>query len=404
MKRIVLLFLLAACGDDADEPVDMTPMDSGVRPRLDARMPELDTSTPIVEDASVDSGEPLPSYAECRGYVQSLHAANVSGRSFSSAVALNQIYVAYAIATCGGSASAHATQGLALVSTPTAGAPGEPMPFLNTSTCVRTSLPTLQTVRGALNVFYASNQDGSPQIYLHDDAGTQSLGSGLALDMAVDRTQLYYARMNAIYAQQAGGAPQLLLASNEGYALERIAASELGSTATMFAWTSSAESAQGAFLRVLDPGSATPSAAQAVGKIGPQSGLALASQSKRGAVVWADDQGSMWLRTVEPNGSLGAPVRLTSANQFVTDISVARYGIGYTIAFRATPTVSGQTVIRLLMVDDLGNTAKPRVISEARSDGHGVEVRVANDGRIVVVWADPGDGDTLIRVARLECI
>jgi hypothetical protein len=409
MRRSSLLFLLVcACGDDADEPPDPLDMDAGMPPRVDAFVPLLDAALESL-DAASDSGEPLPAYAECRGSLHSLHAANTAGQGFSSAVTLNQIYVAYTVATCGGSPSEHAAEGLVLVRLPTRGAAGEPEPLINAgaSDCVRTSVPTLQGSRGALQVYYASNQGGSPQVYLRSDAGTQQLSSGsgpLPVDMAVDDARIYYARGNAIYAQEPGSLAQPIVASDEGYTLERIAVSKLGPSLGMVAWTSAAESVQGVFLRVLDPEGTTPSSAQRVGAVGPGSALALSTQSKRGAVVYSDELGAMYLRTVELDHSLGEPVRLTSGNQFVSDLAMARYGIGYAIAYRATPMTSGQAVLRLLMVDELGNAAKPRVISEARSDGRGLEVHVANDGRVVIVWADPGEGETLIRIARVSCL
>jgi hypothetical protein len=430
---LLLSVSLLACDEEDAPTMAWVGFDAG------SGTPMRDASTPL--DASrhepevADAAMALDPGAECAGDVHTFHAARVEGRAFSTALSGNRLYLAHLVPTCGGSLGQSSAQGLVLVSMLSNGVAEAPRPLIHAGAtdCLVTRTPALAVDKaGALSVFYAANGSASAgqQLFVQDGKDAAAKPVQLTMEDAtpvedlvvrIDNTQVVeslHARGGAIRATRVGEAPRELVGAGAGYRITQLAASGIGTASTDLlaaaAWVSASVSAPGSFLQLYDERGPRAQPVLLSPTLRSESSVALATQHTRGAVVYSDESGSLFLRTLERDQTLGEPVRLTSNNQSVGDVAIVRYGIGYAVAFRSTALGSRQTVVRLLVSDELGNQARPRFIALARPDGKGLELRLANDGRLILSWVDPSTVEdpatgrdqleSTVKVARLTCL
>jgi len=95
-------------------------------------------------------------------------------------------------------------------------------------------------------------------------------------------------------------------------------------------------------------------------------------------------------REIDETGKISSSIRnLTNANQNLRDISIAAYSHGFVIAYRRVGGLpDAQASIYLQFVDEMGNISGTRLVTKAALTGGGLKVLVANDGRLIVLWAE----------------
>jgi hypothetical protein len=194
-----------------------------------------------------------------------------------------------------------------------------------------------------------------------------------------------------------GGAATTVAAAADGFHARELAISalEAGSDqrAGVVAWVSDTGDKPGVFLRFIDkqgkPNGATQTLTSA---LGAASSVALTSGPDGGAVIYTVASGGTqqirYRSLAAGDGSLGDEVELTSINQDVGDLAIAAYSVGYVVAYRHLGGGSDSGSIQLLFVDRYGKLGRSRLVASATSSGKGLRVLVAQDGRIIVAWAD----------------
>jgi hypothetical protein len=131
------------------------------------------------------------------------------------------------------------------------------------------------------------------------------------------------------------------------------------------------------------------------------------AESMTGRQLWfqeIDDTGqAATLRT----GSGRAPALLfLNAPSKGIDVSVAKLGTSYAVAYRALPTTN-QTMaqIRLYFLDRYGAVIGNSDVSFTSASGGRTAIQAAYDGRVVVGWSQVNeDGKSVTKVVRLPCV
>lgn len=441
--RVVFLSMMCvACGDDAPQRSESLNTEDGGRPGA----PDAAISDASMLDAEV--GEP-PSDAgwssECRGDLFSFPSVSGRGPSFASAILGNQLELAYLEAACGGDRSSSSAQGIAHVMTATVGEPSpvEALANLEIESCYVTRYPALVTKPGGgFGLFFSSNRGGSNDLFYFDSSTKEPVRrtqdvmrdeSAIAAAWIGDAPLVVYARENYdgpavtdLVSARTTGAPELLAVEAEGFHATQVAVSALSSEqsatyAGAVAWVSDHRDRPGVFLRFIDGQGrgAGPITALSNG-IGPRTNVALAAREDGGAVVYTVEAGATAIRfrTLDGEGNVGPEVELTSGNQSVRDVALAAYSNGYVVAYRRIGSADEPGgSLRVLFVDDQGRIGRTRFVAMATTGGAGVQVHVARDGRLLLVWedvravpresADAGTGlstlESHIFAARLEC-
>ncbi len=113
-------------------------------------------------------------------------------------------------------------------------------------------------------------------------------------------------------------------------------------------------------------------------------------------------------RAVTPTGSVSdtLPERSLTigADERGTDPSIDALGPGYVVAYRALPAGERTTpMIRLLVVDSIGDVVVDGDIAEAASTGGRTSVAVAPDATVLITWSDIEGTTTTLRAARVAC-
>lgn len=82
------------------------------------------------------------------------------------------------------------------------------------------------------------------------------------------------------------------------------------------------------------------------------------------------------------------------------DASVAAYGGGYLVAYRAA---DGEHPIRVALVDAVGVFLTELDVASAAESGGRTTIRVTTDGRVLVAWVDRVGSESHVRAARIRC-
>lgn len=452
------LVSLSACGDDKAEPQPYDDEDAHIRMR-DASIEAGPDAGPLdggseeasVEDGAVPDGSAV---SECTGDTLELKVANGPGRPFSAAIHKNRVHVAYAV-PAGGKPYADSTlQGLRYVWFDTTGVLSDPVDVVSAGNddynITRDPALVARAVGSntQLDLFYTSNETNAYELF-YKDLTANSAPEQQTSNAATQRNELYTVAApfqggsGALYSDEttvvAPGAVALLKGKNTAPVTlvgetdmhaTALAFGELAAGAT-FGFVSSFPSLQdtskaksGIFAQALS------SAGTPVGplttlstQIGGRSQIDIATLpgdngAQNGAVFFTEAPGSadhqLRFRELDRTGAFVAATRnLTSSNIDLHEFAVAPYSRGYVIAFRRTGGVANYPAsIYLMFIDAQGNESGKRLVRGVTGSAGGLEVLVANDGRIVVVWADTeqvtSDNKTVtelrMRAARLTCL
>lgn len=408
--------------EDAGEE-DASEEDGGGEPQSDAGAPEN------------DAGE----FSQCEGDVLEFPGANAPGRPFSAVQNGNVTQLVYLVASGGGTLGSSAAQGLRHVSFETTGDPSEPEDVANVGvdSYAKTRDPALVVRGAALELFYTSNQDGAYELYRKDLATPDA--AAVRETSNLDRNEFWpvAARLGdaaaVVYSDEpaargvpgalafkfAGDAPAELTPESLGIRASQLAFAELGAGGAV-GFVSDLDGGVGIYLQgVSAEGAPIGELSTLTERIGGASSVDLARGRQGAAVVYTEVPSGtvhqLRFRKLDGEGQLTATARaLTSANQDLRDVAIAAYSHGYVVAYRRLGGLaSAAASIFLMFIDGDGNVGGTRLVRAATSSGRGIDVLVANDGRLIVVWSDtetvtnPSNQRTetelRVRAARLLC-
>jgi hypothetical protein len=184
-----------------------------------------------------------------------------------------------------------------------------------------------------------------------------------------------------------------------------LALSPLGSGAAL-AWVE-----EGAVrLQVLGPTGAPTGAARTINVEGNASGaVGLATRGAGGAVIFGARIGGardeVRVRMVDAAGAADGSERIvTPPPERGVDPGVAQYATGYAVAYRALPEEGrATTVVRLVLLDGLGNRVVATDLADTSAEGGPVQVAVAGDGRVAVTWATRMAEATTVNLGVVVC-
>lgn len=406
---------------------------------------DAEADAPSDEDAEVDASEPpldAGNLSECAGDLFSFVGARSVGRPFSAEIIGNRTHLVYVAPSGGGTSGDNVAQGLRYASFDTTEPPPEPSDLVNIGDDLydRTRDPSLVAHDGALRLFYTAAVAGNPfELFSMDpgaddppiqrtqDAAVMEVGNAAGTfgdDVAVvfSAESTAGAGANPVSFLIDGKSTHELVPASAGFSAVQLAYAELA--------TSAARSGLAAFVSASTPGIY----AQHIGEDGEPSGelLTLTQQigaSSNVAIATGRDAGGALIYTESVSGNVhqlrfreidtdgvvsDSPRSLTSANQNLRDVAIAAYSHGYVIAYRRLGGgAAAPASIYLMFVDAQGNVAGTRLVQAAATTGGGLSVLVANDGRLVVVWADHEtvteadagkvEVELAVRVARLTC-
>jgi hypothetical protein len=137
--------------------------------------------------------------------------------------------------------------------------------------------------------------------------------------------------------------------------------------------------------------------------------VALATRGAGGAVVFGARIGGardeVRVRMVDAAGAPDGGERIvTSPPERGIDPGVAPYATGFAVAYRALPEAGrAAPVVRLVLLDGLGNRVVATDLAETTADGGPVQVAVAADGRVAVTWATRASDATSVNLGVAVC-
>jgi hypothetical protein len=394
------------------------------------------------EDGSMSTAD-AGDVSECLGDVLEFNAARSPGRPLTAGILANTVHLVYVVPAGGGSSGNNSAQGLRYVSFATTGAAGAGEDVVNTGPAAvsRTRDPALVVSSSQLDLFYTSNAEGSFELFhkvlgsddapVRETTNTERNEYALSAGSFGDSAVVVYAdepasfdTAGALSFKLPGRPATELLGEAAGYHAAQTAFAELGESAPrlgMAAFLSDLPTKPGLFAIPVGangmPDGALVTLSTSVG--GASAIDVTRGKDGKGALVYTETPAGtphqLRFRGVSADGVVGTTVRtLTSGNQDLRDISVAAYSHGYVIAYRRVGGVPGYPAsINLMFVDAEGNRAGTRLVRSAALSGGGLKVLVANDGRLVVLWADiesvmneatkQTEIALKVRAARLNC-
>lgn len=456
--RLAFMTLIgsAACGDGGkapgfapdDEDADVSAngdagdeLDAGADAESDGGELDGDVLDAGDEDgATVDAGD----VSECQGDLLEFSAARSVGRPLSAGISGNRVHLVYVVPSGGGTSANNMAQGLRYVPFDTTGDPldGTNVANVGIDTYWRTRDPAVVVGPSKIELFFTSNSAGGYELFYQDLTGTApatrettnmmrneyALAAGLFGDGAAVAYSNEPASVNIVPGSLAlklpGMAATELVPEASGYHAAQIAFTQVGSTGArhgVAAFLSDATSKPGIFaMPVASDGTPDGALITLTTQTGGASAVDVSrGKDGRGAVIWTEAPAGgihqLRFRNIAEDGTISATVRaLTTGNQDLRDISIAQYSGGYVIAYRRVGGVLGQAAsIYLLFIDIDGNRSGTRLVHTASLGGGGLKVLVANDGRLIVLWADTESviNETTkqtevalkVRAARLNC-
>lgn len=433
---------LAACGDDPAPGATTDPdEDAEVEPDAGDAGSEPDASDP--EDAAVNTDS--SDLSQCEGDVLDFDVANGIGRPFTAAIVGNRVHMVYTVPSGGGSLAKPTSQGLAYVTFETTGDPSAATDIVNVGidTYAKTRDPALVARGSELDLFYTSNEEDSYELYYKDlDANstpvrqttnmrneyhTVAAASGGSVGVVYSEEPPALSMPGAVALITSPGQPPIQLVTEaKGLHAAQLSFAEVGAEGNkhgVVGFVSDLEGASGIFLQgVAADGQPAGELVTLSKEVGGASNIDIASGKVGGAVIYTEAPGEekvihqLRFRELTAGGQASSIVRnLTSANQNLRDVALTSYSAGYVIAYRRLGGApDAATTVFLMFVDAQGNFSGTRLVQKASVGGSGIEVLVANDGRLVVIWADTMQGtnpttnkpETLLKVhaARLTCV
>jgi hypothetical protein len=434
---VCALLSAGACGEQDTPAAPSWPEEDAEVPLEDAGDEDAELDAGPEADADVpeqDAGE----LSQCEGDVLEFPAANAPGRPFSVAQRSNLTHLVYLVAAGGGTLGSPAAQGLRYVSFETTGEPSDPRDVANAGVAsyAKTRDPSL-VVRGEeVDLVYTSNQDGPYELY-HTQltaeapaeretenmgrnefgASAASLDGALALVYSDEPPQLSAA--GALAFKFAGEPALELLPESFGIRATALSFAELAGGGAL-AFISPLADGAGIYLQRLSAAGQPRSEPLALSvQLGSASSVDLARGRSGAAVVYTEVPSGaihqLRFRKLDDEGQPSGPVRaLTSANQNLLEVALTNYSHGYVIAYRRTGgPESAAASIYLMFVDADGNLGGVRLVRTATPSGRGIDVMVANDGRLIVVWSDTEqvtdprtqrrETELRVRAARVLC-
>jgi hypothetical protein len=400
----------------------------------------LDTGLVLDPDGGlprVDAGD----VSECEGDILEFNAARVVGRPLTAAIAGNRVHLAYVVPAT--TTVATNDTGLRYVPFDTTGDVGMAVDVVNVGvdSYYRTRDPSLIAGPNKVELFYTSNSEGSYELF-HKDLTAASAPSretsntgrneyALAAGLFGDSAVVAYSdepsdvSLPGALALKLPGMPASeLVPEASGYRAAQIAFAQIGGSdarRAVAAFVSDSSGKRGVFaLPVASNGAPGGALVTLTTSIGGASAVDVGrNRDGRGALLWTETPAGsvhqLRFRSIAEDGTIGSAARaLTTGNQDVRDFSVAAYSHGYVVAYRRVGGVLGQAAsIWLLFIDPDGNTSGTRLVHTASLSGGGLKVLVANDGRLIVLWADTENAlnpstmrtETVLKVraARLNC-
>jgi hypothetical protein len=372
----------------------------------------------------VDAGadvEPVPdggNVSECSGDVLDFAAARSPGRPFSAALIGNRTHLVYVVPSGGGSSGNNTAQGLRYVSFDTTTEPGMPADLVNVGvgSTNGTRDPALLARGQFLDLIYSAANDFNPyDLYSKDitadaapvqetsggnrieSAGVLGpLGSGFGMVYSADSPS---ANMPAgIFFKLPGVSAQEVVPESAGYHAAQLAFMGFGDSPPrgVIGFLSDLATKPGIFAQNISAsGAPTGTLTTLTAQIGGTSAVDIAKgKDGAGAIIYTEaPAGSIHqlrFREIDETGTISSSIRnLTNANQNLRDISIAAYSHGFVIAYRRVGGPTGaQASIYLQFVDEMGNISGTRLVRKAALTGGGLKVLVANDGRLLVLWAE----------------
>jgi hypothetical protein len=451
----------AACGDGGkapgflpdDEDADVPPDDGDAGDAseeldagTDAEASDSGTLDGEVSDAGdVDGSAPVDAgdISECEGDLLEFSAARATGRPLSAGISGNRVHLVYVVPSGGGTSANNVAQGLRYVPFDSTGDPlmGSDVANVGIDTYARTRDPALVVGPSKIELFYTSNAAGPYELFYMDLTGTAptatrettnsrneyALAAGLFGEGAIvaySNEPVGVTVGGALALQLPGMASTELVPEASGYHPAQIAFTQVGSSGQrhgVAAFLSDASGKPGIFaIPVAGDGTADGALVTLTTQIGGASSVDLTrGKDGKGALIWTETPAGsihqLRFRSIAEDGTIDSSVRaLTTGNQDLRDISIAQYSGGYVVAYRRVGGVLGQAAsIYLLFIDSEGNRSGTRLVHTASLSGGGLKVLVANDGRLIVLWADtesvvnPTTKQTetalKVRAARLNC-
>lgn len=461
--RLAILTLIAstACGgggkapgfsdEDAEVPVDEDGGDSDAG-ELDAGEGDAGKDAGKDDGGKLDAGlNPAPDggpprsdagdISECEGDILEFDGARTSGRPLTAAIAGNRVHLVYVVPAI--TTAATNNTGLRYVPFDTTGDPGMAIDVVNVGADASffTRDPSLVVGPDKIELFYTSNNEGSYELFHTDPTGmdapvreTDNMGRNeyaLAAGLFGDVAAVAYSDEPAILDAPGGLALKLpgmpaseLVPEAAGYHVAQVAFAHIGSSGArrgVAAFLSNLSTKPGIFaVPVASSGAPGGALVTLTTTVGGASAVDIGrNRDGRGALLWTETPAGsihqLRFRSIAEDGAINGAVRaLTSSNQDLRDFSVAAYSHGYVVAYRRVAGVPGQAAsIWLMFIDPDGNLSGTRLVHTAALSGGGLKVLVANDGRLIVLWADTESVrnpttmklETVLKVraARLSC-
>ncbi len=462
-RRLAFLTLIAtaACDDggkapgfvdeeeDADVPMDgdggdtdSGELDAGESDAGEDDAGELDTGLTADPDGGsprIDAGD----ISQCQGDILEFNGARSVGRPLTAEITGNRVHLVYVVPAV--TTTATSNTGLRYVQFDTTGEAGMAVDVVNVGvdSYFRTRDPSLVAGQNKIELFYTSNNEHSYELFYKDLTGagadapvreTNNTGRNeyaLAAGLFGDGAAVAYSdepitlnSPGALALKLAGMPASELVAEAAGYHAAQVAFAQIGGSGArrgVAAFLSDLSSKPGVFaVPVGSNGAPSGALVTLTTTIGGASAVDVGqNRDGRGALLWTETPAGsihqLRFRSIAEDGTINSSVRaLTTSNQDLRDFSVAAYSHGYVVAYRRVGGVLGQAAsIWLMFIDPDGNTSGTRLVHTASLSGGGLKVLVANDGRLIVLWADTESVlnpttmqmETVLKVraARLNC-
>ncbi|MDB4990510.1 MAG: hypothetical protein JWN04_5688 [Myxococcaceae bacterium] len=427
------LGIVAGCTEPTVEKTVMLSIDggSGRADGLDARL--SDVSSPQ-EDAS------FLGVSDCLGDELVFPIAQSASRAFGAVVDGMQVHLSYLEEGCDGIGLAGDPRGLRYARFSTTGGVESDVE-LPSPRCASVRSPLLLAQAGSVTAFFATRSERGDELQssLLSEGGANAerallvgLGGALAATLFGSAATPLAAYVSdsldtdagtAVLSVQGSITSEVLSASAQHHPVAlALAALEPGTgLAGAALWVNDRSESAGVYLRMLDDvGAGIGGVVGLSSAIGSRSAVATAARKQGVGIVYSeaprqDDVHQLRFRQMSLDGSVGEPVALTYGDEDVGHTAIAAYSNGYAIAYRRLGGIlNRQAEVRLLFIDPAGNVGGERFVAPTTISGTAVDVRIAGDGRIIVLWDaldlvdthDAGAGGSAARlhVARLLCL
>ncbi|MDB4988793.1 MAG: hypothetical protein JWN04_3971 [Myxococcaceae bacterium] len=427
------LCIAAGCADQTVQRTVQLSMDSG-----SVGLGGLDAS-------SNDAGSPredgsLLGLSDCLGDELVFSVAQSAERTFGAAVDGTQVHLLYLEQGCGGVGLPGDPRGLRYARFVTTGGVESDV-ALPSPHCASVRSPVVLAQAGSVAAFFATtsergyalqssaldqgsaNAERAPLLSLDGPLAATLSGSAATPLAAYVPDSRSRDAGSAILTVQGSTSAELLSASAQHHpvALAIAALAPGAEFAGAASWVNDRSDSAGVYLRMIDDAGAGAGPVTVLSDApGSRSAVATATRKQGVGVVYSEAPGEadvhqLRFRQVSPHGSVGDAVSLTQGDQDVGQAAIAAYSNGYVIAYRHLGgSLNRQAEVRLQFIDSVGNRGGERFVAPTTISGTAIDVRVADDGRVIVLWdaldliesPDAGAPESVARlhVVRLLCL